>query len=69
MQIPEKMLISIAEDHETAMLAIGIGTRLLLADERVYVLSLSFYDAKRKLLFILKNIVRKAALQSSKSLT
>ena len=51
-EIPEVMQVAVGEDDEAAVLGLGVFARLLLADERAFVLGLGFEDDEGEALFV-----------------
>ena len=51
-EVPEVMQVAVGEDDEAAVLGLGVFARLLLADERVFVLGLGFEDDEGEALFV-----------------
>ena len=54
------MQVAVGEDDEAAVLRLGVFARLLLADERAFILRFRFQDDERKTLFVEQKEIDKA---------
>ena len=59
-EVPEVMQVAVGEDDEAAVLRLGVFARLLLADERAFILGFRFQDDERKTLFVEQKEIDKA---------
>jgi len=62
LEIPEIMKVAVRQEDEAAILGLGVFTRLLLADERAFVLGFRFEHDEGKALFVQQKKVDEALL-------